>query len=158
MQLRAELHVELVESVQRPVDHRDIGLEPHRHARGVGAGDSATEDHHFGGRHAGHAAQQHAHAALLLLEAVRADLDRHAARDLAHGRQQRQTTARVRHGLVSDRGNALARQSLRLRLVGGEVQIGEEHLAVAQQRDLLRLRLLHLDHEIGLSEDCRGIR
>ena len=47
-------------------------------------------------RHAGHAAQEHAGAALLLLQAMRADLHRHAPGDLAHGRQQRQPAARGR--------------------------------------------------------------
>ena len=41
-------------------------------------------------------------AALLLLQAVRADLHRHAAGDLAHRRQQRQPAVRVGHGLVGD--------------------------------------------------------
>ena len=44
----------------------------------------------LGRRHAGDAAQQDAGAALLALQAVRADLHGHAAGDLAHRRQQRQ--------------------------------------------------------------------
>ncbi len=87
-------------------------------------------------RHAGHAAEQHARAALLLLQAMRADLHRHAPRDLAHRRQQRQRAARVGDGLVGDAGGARAHQPLGLRAVGGEMQIGEQHLPRAQQRDL----------------------
>ena len=41
-------------------------------------------------QYAGHATQQNAGATVLLLQAVRADLNRHAARNLAHRRQQRQ--------------------------------------------------------------------
>ena len=134
VQLRAELHVELVEPGERLVDDGDIGLHAHGHARGIGAGDAAAEDHHLGRRHAGHAAQEDAEPALLLLEAMRADLDRHAAGDLAHRREQRQAAARIRHRLVGDAGGAALHQPLGLRAVGGEVEIGEEHLARPQQR------------------------
>src|SRR5579883_1170604 len=65
VQLRADLHVELVEPAQRFVDHRHISLEPHGHARGIGAGDATAENHHFRSGYPGHATQQHAHAALL---------------------------------------------------------------------------------------------
>jgi hypothetical protein len=37
--------------------------------------------------------------------------------------------------------------------VRGEVQIGEQHLALAQLRPLARLRLLHLHHHFGLGEN-----
>ena len=94
--------------------------------------DAAAEDHHLGRRDAGHAAQQHARAALLLLEAMGADLDRHAAGDLAHRRQQRQAAARIGDGLVGDAGRARAQQALGLLLVGGEMEIGEQDLALAQ--------------------------
>ena len=50
----------------------------------------------FAGRHAGHATEQNAGAALFLLQAMRADLHRHAAGDLAHRRQQRQAAVRGR--------------------------------------------------------------
>ena len=42
---------------------------------------------HFGGQHARHAAQQNAAAAEHLLQVLRAFLDGHATRDLAHRRQ-----------------------------------------------------------------------
>ncbi len=43
-----------------------------------------------------------------------------------------------------------------LRLVGGEVQIGEQHLTLPQHGDLGRLRLLHLHDQIGDGEHLRG--
>jgi hypothetical protein len=88
---------------------------------------------------------------------VRADLDRHAAGDLAHRRQERQTAAHVGHRLVGDAGGARFDQPLGLRLVGGEVEIGEEDLALAQRRDLGSLRLLDLDDHVGGGEDCLGV-
>jgi len=42
----------------------------------------AAEDHDVGGRHAGNAAEQHAAAAVLLLQAARSHVRRHAAGDL----------------------------------------------------------------------------
>ena len=72
--------------------------------------DAAAEHHHVGGRHARHAAEQHAAAADLLFEAVRARLGRHAAGDLRHRHQQRQGALRARHRLIGD-GDARPRPS-----------------------------------------------
>ena len=55
------------------------------------------------GPDAGDAAEQHAAPAVLALEEVRADLGRHAPRDLAHRREQRQRAVGRLHGLVRDR-------------------------------------------------------
>ncbi len=154
--LRAELHVELVEPLQRAVDHGDVGLHAHGDPRRVGARDAAAEHHDLGRGDTRHAAEQDADAALLLFEIVRADLDRHATGDLAHRRQQRQAAAHVGHGLVGDPDPAGFHQALGLRLVGGEVQIGEQHLAWAQQRDLAGLRLLDLDDQLGGAEHRGG--
>src|SRR3546814_15456800 len=83
----------LVEALERAVDDGDVGFHAHGHARRVGAGDAAADDDHARRGHAGHAAQQHAGTALVLLQAVGADLPRHAAGDLAHRRQPRTTAA-----------------------------------------------------------------
>ena len=55
-----------------------------------------------------------------------ADLHRHAARDFAHRLQQRQRTVARGHRLIGDAGRAGLHQAFRLRLVGGEVEVGEE--------------------------------
>ena len=83
---------------------------------------------------------------------MRADLDRHAAGDLGHRLQQRQTTARPGHGLIGDARRARRHQPLGLRLVGGEVEIGEEQVARLEQRDFARLRLLDLHDHFALRE------
>ena len=89
----------------------------------------------FAAAHARHAAEQDALAALLLFQAMGADLHRHAPGDLAHRRQQRQTAALVGDGLVGDRDRARAQQPLGQLAIGGEVQIGEQDLVLAQQPD-----------------------
>ena len=58
-------------------------------------------------------------------------------------------TGPVGDRLICDAGGAAVHQADGLRLVGGKVQIGEQHLPLPQHRDLLRLRLLHLDDQIG---------
>ena len=95
----------------------------------VTAGDTAAENDHVGRRHARHAAQQHAAPAVLLLQATRADVRRHAAGDLRHRREQRQRALRAGHGLVGDRGHARRHQVLGLLAVGREMQVGEQDLA-----------------------------
>ena len=79
------------------------------------AGNAAAEDDDVGRRHAGHAAEQHAAPAVLLFEAARADMRRHAAGDLRHRRQQRQRALRARHRLVGDGGDAGGDQIFGLR-------------------------------------------
>ena len=107
-------------------------------------------------RHAGHAAEQHAAAALLLLEIMGADLDRHPPGDLAHRLQQRQRAVIGGHRLIGDAGRARRDQALGLLGIGREVEIGEEQVARLEQGDLLRLRLLHLHDHVGCGEDLGG--
>ena len=109
------------------------------------------------GRDPGHAGQQHAGAALRQLERVGAGLDRHAAGDRAHRREQRQAAAGVGHGLVGDRDAARRQQVRGLLGVGSEMQVGEQDLARAQTRPLLALRLLDLDDQLGGGEHLLGI-
>jgi hypothetical protein len=65
--------------------------------------------------------------------------------------------------LVGDTDHARVEQRVRQRRVRGEVQVGEEHLALAQPADLVGLRLLHLHDQVGLrpgllARDQRGAR
>jgi hypothetical protein len=85
------------------------------------------------------------------------NLHRHAACDLRHRFQQRQRAIVGRHRFICDAGRAGFHQAFGLRLVGREVQIGEQQVARLQHRDLGRLRLLHLHDHIALREDGRGI-
>jgi hypothetical protein len=83
---------------------------------------------------------------------MRADLNRHSPGDLAHRCQQRQPAANIGDRLVGDRDGAGAQQPLGLRRIGGEMQIGEQQLVLAQRADLIGLRLLDLDDQLGDSE------
>ena len=74
-----------------------------RHLDRVRAGDTAADHDHACGRHAGHAAEQHAAATLGLLQVPGTDLHRHAAGHFAHRHQQRQRAVGRGHGLVGNR-------------------------------------------------------
>jgi hypothetical protein len=86
-----------------------------------------------------------------------ADLDRHAARDLAHRLQQRKRAVVGRHRLIGDAGGAGLDEALRLIGIGREVKVGEEEVARLEQGDLLRLRLLHLHDHVGGGEGGGGV-
>ena len=73
---------------------------------------------------------------LAAVEHERAGLRREPPRDLAHRRQQRQPALAVLDRLVGDAGRAGVDQALGQLRGGGEVQVGEQRLAGAQQRDL----------------------
>ena len=64
------------------------------------------------GSDAGRAAEQHAAAAVLALEEVRADLGRHAPGDLAHRCEQRQRAGRELHRLVGDARDLVLEQGV----------------------------------------------
>ena len=153
VELGPELHVEIEEPLERLVQHRHRGFEPHGHARGVGPHHAAADDDDAAYGDAGHAAQQHAAPAPLHFQAVGAGLDRHASRHLAHGRQQRQPAVVVAHRLVGHGDAARRYQRPGLLRIGRQVQIGEQHLAVPQHGGLGGLRLLHLDDHVGAGED-----
>ena len=87
---------------------------------------------------------------------VRAGLDRHAAGDFAHRREQRQAAARIGDRLIGDADDAGIEQRLGLLRIGREMEIGEERLAGLHQRDFLRLRLLDLHDHVGFGEDGGG--
>ena len=60
---------------------------------------------------------------------------------------------RVLDRLVGDAGGARVAEATGQLRIGRQVQVGEEQLAGAQHLDLDRLRLLDLDHHLGLGED-----
>ena len=87
----------------------------------------------------GDASEQEPAAALRLLEVVRARLSGEPAGDLAHRREQRQPAVVRLDGLVGDGGDPTLDERAGERLVGGDVEVGEEDESVAQAR-VLRLR------------------
>ena len=112
--LAAELVGDAAQRLRIAVDHRHGRAHAGAISAAWRAGDAAAEDHDVGRRHARHAAEQHAAAAVLLLEAAGADMRRHAAGDLRHRRQQRQRALRAGHGLVGDGDHAGGEQVLGL--------------------------------------------
>ena len=81
----------------------------------------------------------------------------HAPGDLGHGGEQGQSAAGRRHGLVGDADGAAGDQVLGLLGVGGQVQVGEQDLPLAQAFALLGLGFLDLDDHLGALEDLGGI-
>ena len=128
--------VELAQARDRAVDDGDVGAEADRHLGRMQADDAAAEDDDLARQHAGHAAEQHAAAAIGLLQRGGAGLDRQAAGDFGHRRKQRQAAAIVGDGLVGDRRDARGQQAPGLVRIRREMQIGVEDLAVAQLRPI----------------------
>jgi hypothetical protein len=116
----------------------------------------AAHDHHIGRTHARHAAHQHTAAAIGLLQGPGSGLRGQPARNLGHGRQQRQPAAAVGDGFVGDRGDATVQQVAGLVGVGGEVEVGEEHLPLAQALAFDGLRFLDLHDHLGFGKDLLG--
>src|SRR3954451_23440981 len=88
-----------------------------------------------------------------LLEHERARLVGDLAGHLAHRREQRQAPVRVLDRLVGDADGARLAQASREVGSGREVEVCEERVLGAQQVNLLRLRLLHAEDQLGLAED-----
>ena len=151
MSIHAAKHVEVA------VDHDHMRADADGHLRGVCADDAAAEDDHLRRRHARRRRRAGSLAAVRLLQAIGAGLDRHAACDLGHRRQQRQPSAGFGDGFVGD-AEAPLRPAPALRRVGRQMQVGEEDLALAQHRALVRLRLLDLDDHVGCGKDLFGVR
>src|SRR5215469_503145 len=133
-------------------------LEPHRHARRIRPGDAAAQNDDLRSRDPRHAAEQDAETALLFFETMRANLHRHASCDFTHRRQKRQSAEAVGHGLVCDAHRPGAEQDVGQRPVGGEMQVGEQYLVLAQRAHLIRLGLLDLDDHLGRREYIGGAR
>ena len=128
----AEALVEPVEGGRAAIEDRDVGAEAYGHLDGVLADDATAEYHDPGRADAGHAAHEEPGPALGGLEGVGAGLDRHAAGDRGHRRQERQVAGVVGDGLVGDARGAAGEQFVGLGPVGSQVQVGEERVVGAQ--------------------------
>ncbi len=84
-----------------------------------------------------------------MLQVLGALLRRHAPGDLRHRRQQREAAVGRGDGFVGDAHRLRVAHGVGQRLAGGEVEVGEEHLPGAQQRILLRLRLLDVQQQVA---------
>ena len=143
-----------VEPVRQPaqsghalVENRDVGTQAQGDGSRVGACHPAADDCDTGGSNTRDAAKQHAAAAGGSLQCVGPHLHRHAARDLAHRREQRQAAIVCGDGLVGNGGGTARHQRVAQRGVGGQVEIGKQDLAFFKHRAFIEVRLLDLDHE-----------
>ena len=84
------------------------------------------------GAHTGDAAHEDAAAAALAHQVVRAGLRGDSSGDLAHRGEQREGAVGGGDGLVGDGGGPRRQQRVGAVLGGGEVQVGEQHLILAQ--------------------------
>ncbi len=134
------------------VQHPHDGPHTESDLRRLGAGDPAADDQNLGRRGAGHAAQQQPGPAGRALQVMRRGLHGHAARDLAHRGEQRQLAVGGLHRLVGDGVDPFVHQELGERLVRGQVQVGEQLLALAEPVVLRGDRLLDLDDQVGPGE------
>ena len=154
-------HGEHVVEVGHPfrVDVEDRHLRAHADSdlRGVRAGDAPAENRHLRRGHPRHAAQQHTPTAERLLQIPRPFLRRQPTGDLAHRLEAGQHPAGDLDRLVGHRADAAGEQAFGQRPTGRQVQIGEQDLPLAQQFDLIRLRLLDLDDHLAVTEDFSAV-
>ena len=75
------------------------------------------------------------------MQVVGGGLDRHAPRNLAHRRKQRQPPIRSLHGLIRDRVDAPVEEELGEPPVGRQMQVGEQLLLGAEPVIFLRYGL-----------------
>ena len=142
--------VDPAQPVEVLVEQDDLGLHALRDPRRVPADVAGAEHDDARRAHAGGAAEQHAAAAVLALEEVRADLRAPSAprpRSSARAAAARPTrAARSRRRCPVTLCSSSASATVRVR---GEVEVGEEDEAGAQVAELLVLRLLDLQHDVG---------
>ena len=149
VQASVEDVVQLAQAIQVAIDQRDASAHAERDPRRVGADNAAAQHQNVAGRNAGNAAQQHAASSVFLLQIGRANLHAHAAGDLAHGGEQGKRAAAVAHRLVGDAGDFVGQQRVGEGARRRQVQVGEDHQALAEVPVLLLDGLLDLDHHLG---------
>jgi len=90
-------------------------------------------------------------SALRFLEETRAFLNRHAAGDLTHRHEQRQTAVGggVGDGLVGDADGTAGQHGVEQRTLRREVEVCEDHLAAAAQLVFWLDGLLDFDDHVG---------
>ncbi len=122
---------------------------------GVGAHGAAADDDDLGLRYAGHAAQQDAAAAVVLLEVRGAGLDGQLAGDFTHREEERVCAVLELDRLERDTADVGLEHALGeiLGIRRSEVQVRVEDLARLEHRPLFRERLLDLVDHVGLGED-----
>ncbi len=135
------------------VENQDLGSQSDRHRQRITANNATSEDDYSPLWHARNTTQQNAAAAMGLFQAAGTGLNGHTAGNLRHGRQQRQTAGRVRHGFIGDAGCPGCKQVPGLGRIRRQMQIGKQRLPWTQALPLLGLRLLDLDDQVAVTEN-----
>jgi len=133
-----------------------VGLHADGDHRRVDADDAAAQHDDVARRDSRDAAEQDPASAERLLEVLGARLHGEPAGDLAHRREQREPAFGVLDGLVGDRQGTGCSQGVGDAGVRREVEVREQGVVVAQEPELLALRLLDLEHQIGAPR-CRSV-
>ena len=121
--------VKVPKPVQVDIENRHIRAETGSDLGGIGADDATAENRDLGRGDAGDAREQQSAAFGGFLEILRAFVDGHAARDLAHRCEQWERTVPQLDGFIGDGDNATAQDGIEHRFVGGKMEIGEHDLA-----------------------------
>ena len=137
--------------VDRSFQDRHIRAQSERDHGGVVADDAAADDDDASRGDARHSTEEQPATAERLLEEVRAGLRGKTARDLAHRSEQRKGASVGLDRLVGDRRDSALHQRAGERLVGRDVEIGEEHEALPEALVLRGDRLLDLEQEVGFA-------
>src|SRR6185437_12829928 len=152
----AEQVIQLAQAGGAAVGDGHHGAGADRHLGGVGADDAAAEDEHARGRHAGHAAEQQAAAAVAALQVLGSHLHGQAPGHLAHGFEQRQAAARAFDGFVADGGDLALQQLFGQIGQRGEMEVGEQQQAGAEEAVLGLDRRLDLAGHLGAAPELLG--
>ena len=91
------------------------------------------------------------------MQQVGADLHADLAGDDRHRRQQRQVAVRQFHGFERDAGQADVEQAPGQFRFRGQVQVAEQQVVLAQQRQVAGDRLLHLHDQLALLVQRGGV-
>ena len=157
LHLGAEDPVGLAELVDVLVEQRDVEAEADGDLGGVPAGDAAADDD--GAARAARPAHRPAARRGRPPSAsggTRRPAGRSGRRPRTSGPAAAARGWPVSHGLVRDGGRARLQQRVGALAGGGEVEVGEERLVLAQPPVLLGDRLLDLEHHVGGGPDLVG--
>ncbi len=127
----------------------DVGTQAGCHECGVSSHHSCTEDQHLCGLHSGDTSKEHAPAPLRLFKEAASFLHRHAPGHLAHGDEQRQLAVGEAHRLVGYAHCPRLDHGFGQLSVAGEMEVGENHLVLADEGVFRGNRFFHLYNHLG---------
>ena len=146
----AQVGLDLLEPAQIHVEHVDAGPEAEERPGRRHAECARAQEHHFRGRHPGHARQQHPLAAMVALQQGPRHLGHHEARHVAERGQDRQRPVFVLDGLVRDRRHLLVQHRLdAVAAPGGQVQEAHQDRPFLQPFGFFRGGLGHFGDQPG---------